>query len=48
MAAGEPTAVVPGGLYDRALLVVTADHGISFRAGQKRRPLSPENLQDIA
>jgi len=36
------------GLYDRALLVVTADHGISFRAGQKRRPLSPENLQDIA
>ena len=36
------------GLYDRALLVVTADHGISFRAGQKRRPLSPANLQDIA
>ena len=26
------------GLYDRALLVVTADHGVSFRAGQKRRP----------
>jgi hypothetical protein len=36
------------GLYDRALLVVTADHGVSFRAGQKRRPLSPANLQDIA
>ena len=36
------------GLYDRAVLVVTADHGISFRAGQKRRPLSPANLQDIA
>jgi hypothetical protein len=36
------------GLYDRALVVVTADHGISFRAGQKRRPLSPANLQDIA
>jgi hypothetical protein len=35
------------GLYDRALLVVTADHGVSFRAGQKRRPLSPANLQDI-
>ena len=30
------------------LLVVTADHGISFRAGQKRRPLSSANLQDIA
>ena len=36
------------GLYDRALVVVTADHGVSFRAGQKRRPLSSENLQDIA
>ena len=36
------------GLYKRALLVVTADHGVSFRAGQKRRPLSPANLQDIA
>ena len=36
------------GLYDRALVVVTADHGVSFRAGQKRRPLSAANLQDIA
>jgi hypothetical protein len=36
------------GLYDRALLIVTADHGVSFRAGQKRRPLSETNLQDIA
>jgi hypothetical protein len=36
------------GLYDRAVLVITADHGVSFRAGQKRRPLSPANLQDIA
>lgn len=36
------------GLYHRALLVVTADHGVSFRAGEKRRPLSPANLQDIA
>ena len=36
------------GLYDRALVIVTADHGVSFRAGQKRRPLSPSNLQDIA
>ena len=36
------------GLYDRALVVVTADHGISFRAGEKRRPLSEANLQDIA
>jgi hypothetical protein len=36
------------GLYDRALLVVTADEGLSFRAGQKRRPASAANLQDIA
>jgi hypothetical protein len=36
------------GLYDRALLIVTADHGVSFRARQKRRPLSESNLQDIA
>ena len=36
------------GLWDRALVIVTADHGISFRAGEKRRPLSPANLQDIA
>jgi Sulfatase len=36
------------GLYDRALLIVTADHGVSFRAGEKRRPLSPANLEDIA
>jgi hypothetical protein len=36
------------GLFDRALVIVTADHGVSFRAGQKRRPLSPANLQDIA
>jgi hypothetical protein len=36
------------GLYNRALLVVTADHGISFRAGEKRRPASGSNLEDIA
>jgi Sulfatase len=36
------------GLYDRALLVITADHGVSFRAGEKRRPLSSANLEDIA
>ena len=36
------------GLYDRSLLIVTADHGVSFRAGQKRRPLSGTNLEDIA
>ncbi|HUK94163.1 MAG TPA: sulfatase-like hydrolase/transferase [Gaiellaceae bacterium] len=36
------------GLYDRSLLVVTADEGLSFRAGEKRRPASAANLQDIS
>jgi hypothetical protein len=30
------------------LLVVVADHGISFRPGGKRRPVSAANLEDIA
>ena len=36
------------GLYDHSLLVVTADEGLSFRAGEKRRPASAANLQDIS
>ena len=36
------------GLFDRALVIVTADEGISFRPGHKRRPVWPGNLQDIA
>ncbi len=36
------------GLYDGSLLVVTADEGLSFRAGEKRRPASDVNLPDIA
>jgi hypothetical protein len=36
------------GLYDRALVIVTADHGVSFRAGEPRRRPTPRNLQDIA
>jgi hypothetical protein len=36
------------GLYERATLVVTADHGVSFHAGEKRRPLSEANLEDNA
>ena len=35
------------GLWDRALVVVVADHGASFRAGQGRRPLTGHNLADI-
>lgn len=37
------------GLWDRALVVVTADHGVSFRAGQAdTRAVTPENVEDIA
>ena len=36
-----------GRLYDRALVMVVADHGASFRVGQGRRPLTGDNLADI-
>jgi hypothetical protein len=39
------------GLYDRSLLIVTADHGVSIRPGELRRrvdPNHPTNLADIA
>jgi hypothetical protein len=36
------------GLYDRALVVVTADHGVSFRSGDRRRTPTPTNLHDVA
>ena len=37
------------GLWDRALVVVAADHGVSFRVGQlDRRTVTPENVEDIA
>ena len=36
------------GIYDRALVIVVADHGVSNRPGQPRRRPTPGNLQDIA
>ena len=36
------------GLYDRALVVVTADHGISFRPGDDRRAPTSTNLAEVA
>jgi hypothetical protein len=37
------------GLWDRALVLVTADHGVSFRVGQgDRRAVTPANVEDIA
>ncbi len=36
-------------LWDRALVVVVADHGVSFRVGQSdRRSVTPDNVEDIA
>jgi hypothetical protein len=35
------------GLYDRTLLILTADHGTSFRAGDSRRSVTPTNAADI-
>jgi len=36
------------GLYDQALVVVTADHGISFGPGGALRGTTRDNLQDLA
>jgi hypothetical protein len=36
------------GLWDRATLIVSADHGVSFHAGGFRREVRADNLQDIA
>ena len=35
------------GLYDRSLIVLTADHGMSFRPNQPSRLLTEENAPDI-
>lgn len=35
------------GLYDRALVVVTADHGASFTAGGPRRSVRASDVEDI-
>ena len=34
-------------VFNRALIIVTADHGISFRPGLSRRDLSADNYSDI-
>jgi hypothetical protein len=34
-------------LWSRALVVVTADHGVSFREGDKRRAPTPTNLAEL-
>ena len=36
------------GIYDRALMIVVADHGVSFRKLEPRRRPTGRNIQDIA
>lgn len=36
------------GLYDRSLIVVTADHGVSFWPGRPRRQITAEHPADLA
>lgn len=36
------------GIYDDALIIVTADHGASFKMGAKRRSTTPNNMPEIA
>jgi hypothetical protein len=35
------------GIYDKCLLIVTADHGVSFKVGDSRRAVTDANLPDI-
>ena len=35
------------GVYDDTLIIVTADHGVSFRPDEPYRPLSEDNINDI-
>jgi hypothetical protein len=41
-------ALREAGVYDDAVIVITADHGISFRAGEARRTLTPGTMPDLA
>ena len=41
-------ALRAAGLYDRAVIVVTADHGAAFATGEPRRPVDHANVGSIA
>jgi hypothetical protein len=36
------------GIWNKALVILTADHGVSFIPGQHRRTVTPANFSDIA
>lgn len=42
------TVVTKAGAWDRSLVIVTSDHGASFRSGINRRLITPENAASIA
>ncbi|MFT7685196.1 MAG: hypothetical protein ACI9FB_000539 [Candidatus Azotimanducaceae bacterium] len=35
------------GLFEESLIILTADHGLSFKKGQSRRPVTEHNYMDI-
>lgn len=41
------TRLRAAGLYDRAMIVITADHGLSFRPGDEMRDFTPTNGGEI-
>lgn len=36
------------GIWERSLFIVTADHGVSFRPGDSRRPVTQGNLPELS
>ena len=42
-----PSRLTETGILDRCLLIVSADHGVSFRAQQPRRSLAAGNQDEI-
>ncbi len=42
------TRMKQAGIWDKALFIITADHGISFRPGGSRRPINNQNFPEIA
>ena len=36
------------GIWQRSLFIVTADHGVSYRPGGSRRPVTKQNLPELA
>ncbi len=41
------SALKSKGIYDESLIIVMADHGVSFRPGQPHRPLTEQNFPDV-